>query len=78
MKKKPKLNSKTNYQINKSIYNWIMHHSKVVQSPIFNDCLKVNNDGNPRPQSVPKLLLQASIRELHNSLVSDPDKGGIK
>ena len=30
------------------------------------------------PQIVPKLLLQVSGRELHNSLVSDPNDGGIK
>ena len=30
------------------------------------------------PQLVPKLLLQVSVRELYNSLVSDPNDGGIK
>ena len=30
------------------------------------------------PQLVPKLLLQMSVRELHNSLVSDPNDGGLK
>ena len=30
------------------------------------------------PTLVPKLLLQVSIRELHNSLVSDPNDGGLK
>ena len=30
------------------------------------------------PQIVPKLLLQVSVRELHNSLVSDPNDGGLK
>ena len=30
------------------------------------------------PQLVPKLLLQVSVRELHNSLVSEPHDGGIK
>ena len=29
-------------------------------------------------QLVPKLLLQVSFRELHNSLVSDPNDGGLK
>ena len=29
-------------------------------------------------QLVPKLLLQESVRELHNCLVSDPNYGGIK
>ena len=30
------------------------------------------------PQLVPKLLLKVSVRELHNSLVSDPNDGGLK
>ena len=45
LKQKRKGDSKINDQINKSLYNWIMHHPKAVQSPIFNDCLKVNIDG---------------------------------
>ena len=34
-------------------------------------------DDNKEPQLVPKLVLQVSVRELHNSLVSDPNDGGI-
>ena len=30
------------------------------------------------PQLVPKLLLQVSVRELHNSLISDSNYGGLK
>ena len=30
------------------------------------------------PTLVPKLLLQVSVRELHSSLVSDPNDGGLK
>ena len=55
-----------------------MHHPQVVQSPIFNDFLKVNIDGYTRPQVFPKLLLQVSVRELHNSLISDLVYGRIK
>ena len=55
-----------------------MHHPQVVQSPIFNDCLKVNIGGHTEPQLVPKLLLRVSVRELHNSLFCDPVDGGIK
>ena len=55
-----------------------MRHPQVVQSPIFNDFLKVKFDGNTEPQLVPKFLFQVSVRELHNSLVSDPDDGGLK
>ena len=35
-------------------------------------------DDHTEPQLVPKLLLQVSVRELHNILVSDPNYGGIK
>ena len=55
-----------------------MHHPQVVQSPIANDCLKVKIDGYTEPQLVPKCLLQVSIRELHNNLVSATKDGGLK
>ena len=35
-------------------------------------------DDQTEPQLVPKLLLQVSVRELHNSLVSNPSDGGLK
>ena len=35
-------------------------------------------DDQTEPQLLPKLLLQVSVRELHNSLVSDPNHGGLK
>ena len=35
-------------------------------------------DYQSEPQLVPKLLLQVSVRELYNILVSDPNDGGIK
>ena len=55
-----------------------MNHPQVVQSPIVNDDLKVKIDGHTEPQLVPKLLLQVSVRELHNNLVSDTIYGGLK
>ena len=60
------------------MYAWITRHPQVVQSPISNDCLKVMLDDQIEPQLVPELLLQVSIRELHNSIVSDLNDGGIK
>ena len=62
LKPKRKLNSKINDQINKSLYKWIMHHPQVVQSPIVNDCLKVNIHVHAEPQLVPKLLLHVPVR----------------
>ena len=35
-------------------------------------------DNHTEPQLFPKLLLQVSVRELHNSLVSDPNDGVLK
>ena len=78
LKQKRKLNSKIDEQIKKSLYNWIMNHTKVVQSPIVNDSVKVKNDDHTETQLIPKLLLQVSVRELPNNLVSDTDNGGIK
>ena len=57
---------------------WITRHPQVVQSQISNDCLKVMFDDQIEPQLVPKLLLQVSVRELHNILVSYPNDGGLK
>ena len=35
-------------------------------------------DDQTEPQLVTKLLLQVSVREPHNNLVSDPNDGGLK
>ena len=60
------------------MYAWITRHPQVVQSQISNYCIKVLLDDHTEPQLVPKLLLHMSVRELHNSLVSDPNDGGFK
>ena len=53
LKSNRKLNSKTNDQIKKYLYNWIMHHQQVVHSPIFNNFMKLNVDGHTILQIVP-------------------------
>ena len=78
MEKKRKGHSKINEQIKFNVYTWITRHPQVVQSPISNNCLKVMLDDQTEPQLVPKLILHMSVRELHNSLVNDPNDGGIK
>ena len=77
-KTKRKGHSKINEQIKRNIYTLITRHPQVVQSPISNDCLKVVLYDQTEPQLVPKNLLQVSVRELHNSLVIDPNDGGLK
>ena len=78
LKQKRKWNLKINDQKNKSLYYWIMHHPKVVQSQIVNDYLKVEIDDHPGQQLVPKLLFHVSVRELHNNIFSDAENGGLK
>ena len=70
--KNRKLNTKINEQVKKYLYNWVVQHPQVVQSPISNDCLKVYIFGQSEPQLISKLLLQVSFRELHNSMMSPP------
>ena len=77
-KKTRKGHSKIKEQIKRNLYTWITRHPQVVQSPVSNDCLKVVLDDQSEPQLVPKLLLQVSVREPHNSLVSDLNDGGLK
>ena len=60
------------------MYAWIKRHPQVVQSPIYNDCIKFMFDDQIESQLVPKLSLQVSVKELHNSVVSDPNDVGIK
>ena len=60
------------------MYTWITNHPQVVKSSISNDRLKVMLDDKTEPQLVPKFLLQVYAKELHNSLVSDPNDGCLK
>ena len=78
MKQKRKGDLKIYEQIKKYLYNWVVHHPQVVQSPIFNDFLKVEIDGRIEPKLVPKFLLYVSVREIHNNLVRDTIDYGIK
>ena len=61
LKPKQKVNSIMRDYIKKSFHNWINNHTQVVQSPIVNDCLKLNIGGHAIPQIVPKLLLHVSV-----------------
>ena len=76
--KKQKGHKKINEQIKRNLYVWITRHTQVVQSPISDDCLKVIFDYHTEPQLFPKLLLQVSVRELHNSHVSDTNDVGLR
>ena len=69
---------KSTNALKKALYKWILQHLQVVRSPLANDCLKLSIDGQSGTQLFPKLLLQVSVRELHNIMVSLPEEGGMK
>ena len=77
-KKKRKGHAKINDKIKRNLYALITRHPQVVQSLISNDCRKVMLYDQTEPQPVPKSLLQVSVRELHNRLVSDANDGVLK
>ena len=60
------------------MYVWITCYPQVFQSLISNYCLKVMFDDHTEPQLVTKLLLKVSVREMYNSIVSDPNDGVLK
>ena len=52
------------------MHEWIGNHPEVVNLPISNDTLLVSDHNQPGKKiRVSKLLLQISIRELHNYLI---------
>ena len=67
-RKKQKGHSKTKEQIKRNVYAWITRHPQVVQSPIYNYCLKVMFDDQTEPQLVPNFLLQVSVREIKRNV----------
>ena len=52
-RKKLKWHSKINENIKRNIFSWITRHPQVVQSPIYNCCLKVVFDDQTEPQLFP-------------------------
>ena len=62
-------NSKIDEQIKKYLYNCIMYHPQVVQSPIVNDFLKVKIDGHTEPQLVPKHYFMCLSENLITNLL---------
>ena len=54
-----------------------MKNSNVRQSPITRDTLLIANADTKVKRRVPKILLECSMRQLHNYLISSPADGGL-
>jgi hypothetical protein len=66
--------TKVSQELRKQLYEWVLDHPHVVNSPISNDTIIIKDNNNEKTR-VGKLLLQISIRELHNDLLSDGPLG---
>ena len=60
------------------LYNWILKHPRAVMSPIANICLKLSINGQVEPWFVPKILLQVSVIDLHNSMLITQEERVLK
>ena len=54
-----------------------MKNSNVRQSPITRDTLLIADADTKVKRRVPKLLLECSMRQLHNELIDSLDDGGL-
>ena len=54
-----------------------MKNSNVRQSPTTRDTLLIVDAYSKVKRRVPKLLLEFSMRQLHNELIASPDDGGL-
>ena len=54
-----------------------MKNSNVCLSPITRDTLLIADADSKVKRRVPKLLLECSMRLLHNELIASPDDGGL-
>ena len=75
---KQRINTKINQRVKKALYSWILKYPRVMVSPISNDFIKLPIDGREEPQLFPKLLLQVSVREIHNIMVGPQEEGRLK
>jgi hypothetical protein len=56
---------------------WILKNANVRQSPIARDTLLIRDTLTQESRRVPKLLLECSMRQLHNELIAPPEDGGL-
>ena len=58
-----------------ALVNWILSHEHVIPSSLTADTILVFNPQTQKREPVTKLLLQISVRELHDDLIGPPPKG---
>ena len=66
------------HSLNQTLFEWIIRHPHVISSPIPRDTVLVKvrqGDGSIVKERVGKLLLEISVRELHQDLIKAPPIG---
>ena len=71
------LSKKISKALRKETVDWMIKNSNVRQSPITRDTLLIADAYTKVKRRVPKLLLECSMRQFHNELISSPDDGGL-
>ena len=56
---------------------WIIKDSNVRESTISHDTLLITDAESGVKRRVPKLLLECSMRQLHNGIIASLDDGGL-
>jgi len=70
--------TKITAEIREKLNDWVLAaHLHVIQSPITNDTLLIDYRNTGVTTRVPKLLIEISIRDLHNDLLELPESGGL-
>ena len=74
-----RLGRKISLELKLAFLDWLNKHSMVIESPIAKDTLLVPDHNNPGGTKVQmnKILLQISIRELHNDMLSEDPMVGL-
>ena len=68
--------SKVSRALREKLYDWILKHPEIINSPISNDTILIRNPTNANEKiRVGKLLHNISIQELHNDLMAEPPLG---
>ena len=70
------ITKKISKALRKETVDWILKNSNVRESPITRDNLLTADADTKVKCRVPKLLLECSMRQLHNEIIASPDDGG--
>ena len=68
---------KVSEELREKLVEWIMKNPNVHEFPIARDILLITDAEYGVKRRVPKLLLECSMSQLHNDIISSPDDGSL-